>query len=265
MNVRTIKEGITMDLEDWKRKLMLQEEESREYRHSLYRRVDLSSKKWILDVGCGTGAVTRDIASLTSGEVTALDLDPEKLKVAGEYLYDLKNVRIVQGDVLSLPFEDSSFDLVVLNIVLIYVKDQQKALDEMARVVKRGGIVLATLEPDYLADLDYPEDPAREVFLDHLKGLGADLRTGRRLKTLFTRAGLKVTVGIDMGSDYVNPCDTTRIKMIGDHRWMLERVLTEAGWSRERTDDYFDGMIREIERGERYHLTCAHYAIGEKL
>ena len=104
---------------DWEVKLKQQEEESREYRHMVYNKVDIQNKKRILDVGCGTGAVTKDIASLTNGKITAIDIDEKKLEIAKKYLKDEKNVELMLADVQDLPFADNTFDLVVFNILLI--------------------------------------------------------------------------------------------------------------------------------------------------
>ena len=76
------------NIEDWIKKLKQQAEDSREYRYALYNKVDLRNKKEILDVGCGTGAVTMDIAQSTKGNVTGIDIDLEKLdeaKIRGEF------------------------------------------------------------------------------------------------------------------------------------------------------------------------------------
>lgn len=145
-------------IEDWIRKLKQQAEDSMEYRHVLYEKVDLKNKKNILDVGCGTGAVTLDIAQSTNGQVTGIDIDSEKLEEARKVLYNIPNIKLMEADVLDLPFEDETFDLVLFNVVLIYIKDQQKGMSEMARVIKKGGYVMATLEPDYASYISYPED-----------------------------------------------------------------------------------------------------------
>ena len=64
--------------DDCAKKLKQQAEESKEYRQKLYSKVDLKNKKNILDVGCGTGEITTDIAHQTSGQVTGVDIDVEK-------------------------------------------------------------------------------------------------------------------------------------------------------------------------------------------
>ena len=73
------------DTDDWVKKLKQQAEDSVEYRHKLYNMVNLKNQKKILDVGCGTGAVTDDLAVFTRGEVVAIDIDTKKLEHAKLY------------------------------------------------------------------------------------------------------------------------------------------------------------------------------------
>ena len=76
--------------EDWIKKLSRQADENRLYRYKLYKQVDLEKKDRILDVGCGTGAVTLDIARLTKGEVVGIDIDVDKLMEMCTW-YDAEN------------------------------------------------------------------------------------------------------------------------------------------------------------------------------
>jgi ubiquinone/menaquinone biosynthesis C-methylase UbiE len=177
----------------------------------LYEKVDLKNKKRILDVGCGTGAVTRDIALLTRGDVIGIDTDTEKLRHAKRFTIDTPNVRSMEADAIDLPFEDEMFELVVFNIVLVYIKDQQKAINEMARVTQKNGVVLATMEPDYASRINYPEDQLFPVALRYMEEISADLCIGRKLKVLFNRAGLKTEVGMGTETDYILIGDDKKI------------------------------------------------------
>jgi cyclopropane-fatty-acyl-phospholipid synthase len=103
--------------EDWAKKLKQQADESKEYRHRLYEKVDLKNKRRILDVGCGTGAVTMDIALLTKGEVIGIDIDGEKLQRAERLLSDINNTKVMKANVLDLPFENETFDIVMCEIL----------------------------------------------------------------------------------------------------------------------------------------------------
>lgn len=93
----------------------------------------------MLDVGTGTGR----IAQLLSGDadgVTAIDKSPEMLRLARARLQSLPagKVNLVQGDFLSLPFADGSFDTIVFHQVLHYAQEPDRVLAEAARVARDG-------------------------------------------------------------------------------------------------------------------------------
>ena len=75
-------------------------EETEEFRHALYKKVELASKKKILDAGCGTGAITHDIASLTEGEIIGCILLILGLIGLGFYMDLLTIIIITLGGVL---------------------------------------------------------------------------------------------------------------------------------------------------------------------
>lgn len=252
--------------EDWAKKLKQQADESKEYRHRLYEKVDLKNKRRILDVGCGTGAVTMDIALLTKGDVVGVDIDDGKLQKAERLLSDINNTKMMKANVLDLPFENETFDLVMFNIVLMYIKDQQKAVNEMARVTRKNGIVLATLEPDYAGRIDYPENPATLLILKNMEKMGADLYTGRKLKYLFSKAGLKTEFGIDTESDYILlKDDKKRLDMFLNQFWVLEKLFQKDGWTKEQIKKYKTDEIKRIENGLSFSFTPCFYAIGRKI
>jgi len=251
---------------DWSKKLSQQAEDSREYRHKLYNKVNLKNKKFILDVGCGTGVITRDIAQFTSGDVVGVDIDDIKLQEAEKNLADLPNVKLKKANVLFLPFDDASFDLVVFNIVLTYVKGQQKAINEMVRVTKPGGHILASLEPDYAARIDYPHNPIGPMILRQMEELGADLSTGRKLKYLFSNAGLETEVGMDTDSDFVYSRDDVKLlEKFYKLFWVYEKLLKKNGWSDEEIKKYKHNESEKIRKGLCFHFPPCFYAIGKKV
>ena len=98
----------------------------------------------ILDAGCGTGVFTLDILSMGS-RVVGLDIAFPMLIQAGKKLKGYP-FRMVLGDMLNLPFSESSFDKVVSVTALEFVEDAKGAIGELFRITKRGGcIVVATL------------------------------------------------------------------------------------------------------------------------
>ena len=93
----------------------------------------------VLEVGAGTGLSFKYYPPQAS--VTALDLTGSMLDIAATRARKY-NARLVQGDALALPFTDNSFDGAVDTLCLCTYPDPQKALREMARVVKPGGKIV---------------------------------------------------------------------------------------------------------------------------
>jgi SAM-dependent methyltransferase len=99
-----------------------------------------------LDVGCGSGAVTRTLARrvMPGGRAVGVDTSPALLKIARELASEAGLGAIIEfkeGDCRALPFPDASFDAVVAATTLSHVPDAGRALREMVRVTRPGGRV----------------------------------------------------------------------------------------------------------------------------
>jgi SAM-dependent methyltransferase len=102
----------------------------------------------VLEVGCGTGAITRVLAA-RPGVVAAIGVDPSVLLLAKarELSTDIAHLVFQEGDGHALPFNDASFDLVVFHTTLTHAPDPARMLAEAYRVLRSGGW-LAVFEPD---------------------------------------------------------------------------------------------------------------------
>ncbi len=89
----------------------------------------------ILDVGCGTGYFSRRFAR-DGHAVAGIDLDPAMVEFAQAHAAAGETYRV--ADAQALPFGDRSFDYCVSVTALCFVRDERKALEEMARVARRG-------------------------------------------------------------------------------------------------------------------------------
>ena len=101
----------------------------------------LQDKKYadILEIACGTGRVTKHLArSVKHDTLTATDLNQDMIDVAKETVND-KHVEWRSADAMDLPFDDGSFDLVVMQFGIMFFPDKEKGLKEAYRVLKDGG------------------------------------------------------------------------------------------------------------------------------
>ncbi|KAI8820989.1 S-adenosyl-L-methionine-dependent methyltransferase [Fimicolochytrium jonesii] len=151
----------------------------------------------VLDVGCGPGTITVDLATyVPRGHVTGIEPEGAKdiLDQARAHAAERRvtNVDFQVADVFNLPFADASFDLVHAHQVLQHISDPVSALREMRRVCKPGGLVAAR-EVDMGATLFYPEVPGINSWLDlYLRVArhnGGEPNAGRRLHAWARLAG----------------------------------------------------------------------------
>lgn len=129
--------------------------------------LDVKSADKVLDAGCGEGFYVMLLDELYGCEVVGLDNDPKILEQAKRWASEKENVKFIQGDVTNLPFENESFDEIILSEVLEHIPDDRRALSEMYRVLRKDGILGITV-PNH----NYPFlwDPLN-WFREHL-GLG---------------------------------------------------------------------------------------------
>ncbi|GAA3023903.1 methyltransferase domain-containing protein [Streptosporangium longisporum] len=149
----------------------------------------------LLDVGCGPGTLTADLAArVAPGRVTAVEVSEEALGLAraeaGRRGQD--GIAFAVADVHALDFPDDTFDVVHAHQVLQHVGDPVRALREMRRVCRPGGIV-AVRDSDYTAFTWFPEVPALTEWLDlyrtAARANGGEPDAGRRLLSWARRAG----------------------------------------------------------------------------
>jgi SAM-dependent methyltransferase len=149
----------------------------------------------VLDIGCGSGSITADLAGLVSpGRVAALDASAQALSHARRTVAErgLTNVDFQLADVLSLPYPDGAVDVVHAHQVLQHLADPVAALREMRRVCRPAGIVAAR-DADYEAMTWYPAVPAIEEWLALYRTVarrnGGEPDAGRLLLSWARQAG----------------------------------------------------------------------------
>lgn len=197
-------------------------------RAQLLRQVGVGRRREVLDLGTGYGAVVPELVRRSRGPVVALDRVFHAL-ARGE---DFRGAERVAGDAVTLPFASASFDLVFSHLTLLWVAPLTPAIDEVARVLRVGGALVA-LEPDYGGMIEYPFEVAtRDLWVKGLARAGADPYIGRKLPGLLARAGFEVRVSL---FDTLFEPSVTRfaflhdLPLLGEERAELERVEGAAG------------------------------------
>lgn len=147
----------------------------------------------LLDVGCGPGTITADLARIVApARVVGIDRDGGVLDEARTATAALPSVEIRAGDVYALDFADGSFDVVHAHQVLQHLSDPVAALRELRRVTSPGGIVAAR-DADYGAFTWYPADQVLDRWLELYHAVaranGAEPGAGRRLLAWARAAG----------------------------------------------------------------------------
>ncbi len=167
----------------------------------------------LLDVGCGPGTITVDLATrVAPGPVVGLDRSAEVLAEAEALLVDrpAANVTFEPGDVSALTFADGTFDVVHAHQVLQHLADPVAALVEMARVCRSGGIVAAR-DGDYGAMTWYPADPALDRWLTMYRTVarsnGGEPDAGRHLLAWARQADIGEVMPTASVWCYATPAD----------------------------------------------------------
>jgi len=105
----------------------------------------LAAGERVLEVGCGTGSLTFALpARADIAAVEAIDYEKQFVEAASERNTDAR-INIQQGDACNLQFADGTFDRVLSMLVLHFVSDPERAVSEMRRVVRPGGVAAATV------------------------------------------------------------------------------------------------------------------------
>jgi ubiquinone/menaquinone biosynthesis C-methylase UbiE len=233
----------------------------------LFARYRLSGPLRILDLGCGTGEITRRLADLyPRAQIVGVDILESNLELARRQDSGYADrVRYETGDAFALKFADANFDLVVCRHMSQSVPDFHLVLDEIGRVLRRGGW-LHLLSEDYamlrmprpLPVLGTPalRDPDRfwvGTVLPYLESVRCDGRVGRHSPPLLIERGYT-----DLAVDYII-VDTVRVPretfaeiLIAWRDGFAEVLASSSGRELGDVRADFDSMINSIRTPPGY-------------
>jgi SAM-dependent methyltransferase len=208
--------------------------------------VGAKSAQNVLDLCCGQGNVAEVLAA-RGCKVTGADFSPAMIEFARRRL---PNALFIEADAQDLPFRDAEFDVVVSNVGVCHVPDQQRALAEARRVLRRGGRFGMTVwcGPDI--------SPSHEMVYRAIKTHGA--------------AGITAPPGPDfhqfadrkIANDLLSNAGFSDIKM----------SIVESGWTVDTPDGFFAifarGTVRAamlLARQPPEHLAAIHSALSDEV
>ena len=208
----------------------------------------------VLEVGCGVGTTAIRLATEKGCRVSAIDIDPTLVDRARRNVSQAgraHQVRVQQGDALSLPFDDATFDRVIVEAVLMFV-DRPKALEEIARVSRPGALILdhEVATPDATSD-----DIRRTVF----EGMGrVALDSVETWKNLYRSAGFDILETRAEPMAMSSPKFLIRDEGIAGASRMIVRLLTSPSKLRRMTR-----YMRAASRAEP-HLQAMVVVAGKR-
>jgi SAM-dependent methyltransferase len=149
----------------------------------------------VLDCGCGPGSITLGIAARAApAEVVGIDFEQSQIEraAAGAARTDVANLRFETADCYALPFGDANFDRAFSHALMEHLRDPVRALRELHRVLKPGGII-GVCSPDWGGFILSPPSSelarAVEAYMRLQSKNGGDVRVGRKLGAHLAAAG----------------------------------------------------------------------------
>ena len=192
--------------------------------------LDIAAGDRVLDVGCGSGAITREIAKRVGKHGLAIGIDPSAalLTVARELAREAglaHGIEFREGNALRLPFPDGTFDAVVCVTVLSHVPRGEAAIPEFVRVLRSGGrLGIFDFDSDMTAFSHSDRALTRRIIAAASDATAVNGWLVRQLPLLFQRAGI-----VDVGVRGFFPLETELRSFYGGMAERCAEVAVKVG------------------------------------
>jgi SAM-dependent methyltransferase len=213
---------------------------------SLFDRLGLHDGQLCLDVGCGGGDATLELARRVApgGQALGVDIDTTKLELARAEAAerDSGNVRFERLDIRESSLDDR-FDVVYARFLLTHLSNPAGAVEAFRRHLREGGVV-AVEDIDFSGYFTCPESSAfrryHELYCATVTKRGGDPNIGPRLPGLLLQSGFQ-----DVGVSVVQP-----VAMQGEAKLLnpltMENIADTVLADRLATREEIDGIVREL-------------------
>jgi SAM-dependent methyltransferase len=196
---------------------------------------------YCLDLGCGAGEVTFEIARLVgpSGRVAGMDMDLVKLELAGKRAAQegVSNIEFRQSNVFEWD-DDSVYDLIYVRFLLTHLPESQRVIPKLLRALRPGGILVVE-DIDFAGYVSHPTNPAHDRFVNlyrevvRRRGGGADI--GPKLLAMLAAADtqqLSLSI-VYPEHEHGSGKDISLLTMIGISEAVLAEKLAQESELRE--------------------------------
>lgn len=238
----------------------------RRLRRRFLRFVSLARGAAVLEVGCGTGVVVRDVAEMVGPHGEVVGVDVSRLAVTAARTLGRAHAagartsfRVADG--ARLPFRAGRFDAALAITVMLHAHDPLAVVREMVRVVRPGGRVGLQDQDFGTVVVDHPDRALSARILDGvIRHMYAEPHSGRRLPRLLREAGL---VGVRLLTDvYQDTALAPYTKTFLERR--AENAVRFGLVERAEAQRWLDGFTDQVARGS-FMLTTNYYgAVGLK-
>lgn len=226
----------------------------------------------ILDAGCGVGAIALDLAASVRPK-RIVGIDPDRTQIDTARQSAAKRgvaAEFAVATAYELPFADATFDVVYANAVLLYLREPIRALREMRRVLRPGGI--AAVSDDDISTLVYSPDVAGmriapDLFARAVAHEGGDASYSRHLRSLMLEAGFARTQGFGLTPEVYGDADSTR--WIADFAIgmftapsMADVILAEGWATKQELDDLATALDEWAARPDAFMTWIYCAALG---
>lgn len=179
----------------------------------------------ILELGCGTGDMWKNnISLLNQCSLVLTDISEGMIETARNTLGDLHSITYKVVDIQEIPFESSSFDMVIANMMLFHVPDLKKGLSEVKRVLKKGGSFYCATYGEY-GIVQYIAELLKPYGVEEKTNKNFTLQNGKQILTPYFSS-------IEM-QEYIDSLEVTNLDDMIDYLYSLPSMTSISNISRD--------------------------------
>jgi ubiquinone/menaquinone biosynthesis C-methylase UbiE len=243
---------------DWSDRFSIQAQWTYDLRQYTYEKINLKDQHSLLEVGCGTGTILKDIANNFSLNGFGLDINKDFINIA---ISSIPKYQFTLADAYQIPFFNTYFDITFCHYFLMWLKNPHKVVQEMKRVTRRGGYIIAFAEPDYGKRIDFPNELCTigDLQAKALRERGANPNIGRELSSIFSRCGLRTIEAGVLGGKWSPFISEKSLQS----EWSMIYVDLKDYLPSEKLDELYELDLASWKANLRTLFVPTFYAIGQ--